>query len=322
MQKIVGIDLGFGFCKVYSDNGRHIFPSIAGPCNEEVLRVSGVRNPAYEHETVFLDNKKFLVGNSAARYSERVYQARDKDWIDSFTYRCLLHHALRLAGVNNPPLTPQETVIVTGLPVTHYRSCRPKLIDLVKSMTHPDVSVKVTLQPLGSYFDHLLCDDGGIQDMELVHNRVGVIDIGFYTSDFITVESLELVKNLLETREGGMSSVYQEIARDIFNSHGIRKETYEVERVVADGYVKVYGEKKSIADIVRPRFERFAREIESTARILWKDGADIDRILVTGGGSEDLKDYLEFYKHATFMSGGQFANVRGYVKFARSLKEV
>ena len=212
--EVVGIDLGFGFCKVYSDNGRHIFPSIAGPCNEEVLRVSGVRNPAYEHETVFLDNKKFLVGNSAARYSERVYQARDKDWIDSFTYRCLLHHALRLAGVNNSSLTPQETVIVTGLPVTHYRSCRPKLIDLVKSMTHPDVSVKVTLQPLGSYFDHLLCDDGGIQDMELVHNRVGVIDIGFYTSDFITVESLELVKNLLETREGGMSSVYQEIARD------------------------------------------------------------------------------------------------------------
>ena len=58
MQKIVGIDLGFGFCKVFSDNGRHIFPSIAGPCNEDVLRVSGVRNPAYEHETVFLDNKK------------------------------------------------------------------------------------------------------------------------------------------------------------------------------------------------------------------------------------------------------------------------
>jgi len=136
----------------------------------------------------------------------------------------------------------------------------------------------------------------------------------------VTVEDLDLVKNLLDTSEGGMSSVYQDIARDIYSAYGVKKEVHEVEKVLRDGYVKVYGDKKDVADLVRPRLDSFAREIESTARVLWKDGAGIDRILITGGGAEAMKSYLDFYKHTIFVPESQIANVRGYVKFAGSLR--
>jgi len=320
MRRIIGIDLGFGFCKVFSDNGIHIFPSVIGPCDDAAMKVSGLKNPAFEHETVFLDNRRYLIGESAIKYAGRVYLAREKDWMETSTYRCLLYHSLRLAEVYSNTHAPEDIVIATGLPVTHYRSCRGKLVELIKKMAHPDISVKVTLQPLGSYFDYFLDDNGVVLDRELISGRIGIIDIGFYTTDYVTVEDLDLVKNLLDTSEGGMSSVYQDIARDIYSVYGVKKEVHEVEKVLRDGYVKVYGEKKDVADLVRPRLDSFANEIESTARVLWKDGAGIDRILVTGGGAEALKSYLDFYKHTVFVPESQIANVRGYVKFAGSLR--
>lgn len=320
MKKIIGIDIGFGFCKVFSDNGIHIFPSVIGPYDEAALKVSGLKNPTFEHEAVFLENRRYLIGESAVKYADRVYLSREKDWMDTSTYRCLLYHSLRLAGVYSKTYAPESIVIATGLPVTHYRSCRGKLVDLIKKLTHPDLSVKVTLQPLGSYFDYFLDDNGIVRDRELISGRIGIIDIGFYTTDYVTVEDLNLVRNLLDTSEGGMSSVYQDIARDIYNEYGVKKEIYEVEKILKDGYIKVYGEKKDISDIVRPRLDSFATEIESTARILWKDGAGIDRVLLTGGGAEAMKDYLNFYKHTTFVPESQIANVRGYVKFAGSLR--
>ncbi|MCR4314658.1 MAG: ParM/StbA family protein [Candidatus Uhrbacteria bacterium] len=320
MRRIIGVDLGFGFCKVLSDNGIHIFPSVIGPCDDAALKVSGLKNPAFEHETVFLDNRRYLIGESAIKYADRIYLAREKDWMETSTYRCLLYHSLRLAGVYSNTHAPEDIVIATGLPVTHYRSCRGKLVELIKKMAHPDISVKVTLQPLGSYFDYFLDDNGVVLDRELISGRIGIIDIGFYTTDYVTVEDLDLVKNLLDTSEGGMSSVYQDIARDIYSVYGVKKEVHEVEQVLRDGYVKVYGEKKEVADLVRPRLDSFAREIESTARVLWKDGAAIDRILITGGGAEALKSYLDFYKHTVFVPESQIANVRGYVKFAGSLR--
>lgn len=320
MKKVIGIDLGFGFCKVFSDNGIHMFPSVIGPCDETALKVSGLKNPAFEHETVFLDNQRYLIGGSAVKYADRIYLAREKDWMETATYRCLLYHSLRLSGVYSNAHSPEDIVIATGLPVTHYRSCRGKLVELIKKMAHPDISVKVTLQPLGSYFDFFLDDNGVVRDRELISGRIGIIDIGFYTTDYVTVEDLDLVKNLLDTSEGGMSSVYQDIARDIYSGYGVKKEVYEVEKVLRDGYVKVYGEKKAVTDLVRPRLDSFAREIESTARVLWKDGAAIDRILITGGGAEALKSYLDFYKHTVFVPESQIANVRGYVKFTGSLR--
>lgn len=320
MRRIIGVDLGFGFCKVFSDNGIHIFPSVIGPCDDAAMKVSGLKNPAFEHETVFLDNRRYLIGESAIKYADRVYLAREKDWMETSTYRCLLYHSLRIAGLYSNTHAPEDIVIATGLPVTHYRSCRGKLVELIKKMAHPDISVKVTLQPLGSYFDYFLDDNGVVLDRELISGRIGIIDIGFYTTDYVTVEDLDLVKNLLDTSEGGMSSVYQDIARDIYSVYGVKKEVHEVEKVLRDGYVKVYGDKKDVADLVGPRLDSFAREIESTARVLWKDGAGIDRILITGGGAEAMKSYLDFYKHTIFVPESQIANVRGYVKFAGSLR--
>jgi len=144
-MRVIGMDLGFGFCKVVSGEDTYIFPSIVGSGGDDILKVSGIKSPNIEKETVSVDGMRLLVGESAIKQALRTYSVRAKSWIDSLAYRALLCHALRLAGVGSES---REVTIVTGLPVSHYRSYRDRLTHLIKESAGAEVEVKVTLQPL------------------------------------------------------------------------------------------------------------------------------------------------------------------------------
>lgn len=321
-MKFIGIDMGFGFCKVVSENGESTFPSVAGSYDEDLFRVTGIKNPEIDGETVTVDGQKLLVGESAVRHSGRIYSFRERNWIESLAYRALLSHALKLADIS---LVDREITIATGLPVRHYGRYKDRLADLVREVCTPMVrtgtriDAKVTIQPLGSFFDCLMNDDAIIKDHELAEESVGIIDIGFFTSDFVTIQELEFVKKKLDSHEGGISSAYEQIARHIYDSYGIKKEVYELDRVVNDGFIKVFGEKKDVRPAISRCLKELASEVEAKARTLWGDGVDIDRVIVTGGGAVALKDYLNLYKHARVIPGPQIANARGYMKFFRML---
>jgi len=315
-MRVIGMDLGFGFCKVISGEDTYIFPSIVGSGGDDILKVSGIKSPDIEKETVSVDGMRLLVGESAIKQALRTYSVRDKSWIDSLAYRALLCHALRLAGLGSES---REVTIVTGLPVSHYRSCRDRLTHLIKETAGAEVEVKVTLQPLGTFFDQLLNDDMTIRDKGLARERVGIIDIGFYTTDLITVDNIEFVKKQLGSYEGGISSAYTEIAREIYNVYDLKKEVFEVDSVVRDGHVRVFGKCEDVRAIVVRCLRDLAIEIEAQARSIWQDGADIDRVLVTGGGASALLGHLDLYRHAEYVPGSQLSNARGYVKFGRRL---
>lgn len=318
-MRVIGMDLGFGFCKVVSGDEAFIFPSIVGSGDDDILKVSGMKSSDVEEETVVVDDMRLLVGESAMKHALRTFPAREKNWIDSLTYRALLSHALRLTGVGPGHLDNREITIVTGLPVSHYRSCKDRLAGLIKKTTGDEVEVKVTLQPLGTLFDQLFNDDMSIRDQELSTDRVGIIDIGFFTTDLVTVDGLEFVKKQLGSYEGGLSSAYSAIARDIYNAYELKKEVFEVERVVRDGYVRVFGKREDVRSIVERCLRDLATEIAAQARTIWQDGADIDRVLITGGGAVALRGHLDLYRHAEFVTGSQLSNARGYVKFGRRL---
>lgn len=317
-MRVIGMDLGFGFCKVVSGEEAYVFPSVVGSGGDDILKVSGIKSPDLEKETVSVDGRRLLVGESAIKHALRTYSVRDKSWIDSLAYRALLRHALRLAGVG-PGNTDREVTIVTGLPVSHYRSCRERLARLIKETAGAEVEVKVTLQPLGTFFDQLLNDDMTVREEGLAEERVGIIDIGFYTTDLVTVDGIEFVKKQLGSYEGGISSAYTEIAREIYNVYDLKKEVFEVESVVRDGHVRVFGKREDVRLIVERSLRDLAIEIEAQARSIWKDGAGIDRVLITGGGATALRGYLDLYRHAEYVPGSQLSNARGYVKFGRRL---
>jgi len=314
-MKTLGLDVGFGFTKVVTGDGKGKFPSVTGSYEENMLQDSGIKPIETEQESVFVGSDRFMVGSLAVQRSERIYTTREKNWIETPAYKALVKYACRVAGLRGN----EKVRIITGLPVGHFRRCKSSLVKTVKEVIGLETDVRVILQPLGSYFDCLLDDNAIVKDKEFLMSRTGIIDIGFFTIDFVTMQNLNFIKNCHESHEGGLSSAYRRIARHLYDVFDYKKEVYEMEPVVRDGFVKVFGEKRDVKKTVERTLDELADEIEAKAKILWKEGSDIDFILVTGGGANALKGRFNFYKHMRFVHDSQFANARGYFKYGRRL---
>lgn len=318
MNKSIGIDIGYGYTKIYTSEGAKVFPSVVGNHEDTIVQLEGF-NPSIV-DMIDVEGQKYLVGESALKHSDRFFNVREKNWIDSITYRVLLSHVLKTINFNGFGVS-----LVTGLPVSFYKSDKDKLANLIRSLAltyGAGLRVKVIPQPMGSFFDFLFDIDGHITDEKLTREdtKIGVLDIGFYTSDLITIHNLEVVEKQIASWENGLSTAYTKIAKDIETKYELTKEVHDIEKAVRSGYIKTFGEKHDISNIVNSRMRELANEIEARVRTIWKSGADIDIIIVSGGGASALRNYLKLYKNVYFLDkDGQISNARGFWKYARRL---
>lgn len=320
-SKCIGIDVGYGFTKVITDSEegdrRSIFPSVVGNCEDEQLDFDGLKSSSMD--AVEIDGQKLLVGRSALKHSMRLYNAREKDWIGSPAYKGLMKYAIQAVEPDGIKLT-----IVSGLPVSYYKADRMDLANLIREISTKEaltVAVKVIPQPLGSFFSLLFDNAGEVRSEELMTARVGVLDIGFYTSDLLTVDNLEPVAKQVASFENGVAGTLESIARDIeeAHAHDLKLDPHGTEEAVRRGTIKAYGEVHDIMDISNRRLAELAAEIHAKAKTVWKSAADIDKVLLSGGGAALLKDHLELYRHSLVIEEPQFANAIGYYRYARRI---
>lgn len=315
----IGIDVGYGYTKIVCESTegikRMVWPSVVGNYEGRTVDVEGMRSSASDY--VEVENQKFLIGTAALKHSSRIFTAREKNWIGSLAYRALMKKAIQHANTSSINIT-----IASGLPVSYYKTDRESLTNLIREVAKEEaitVTVKVIPQPLGSFFDLLLDETGGVQDEELIRARVGILDIGFYTSDLITVDSLELVEKQIASFENGVAGILEAIARDIERAHDLRPDLHKTEEAIRRGSIRVYGVDHDISQIARQRLTELANEIEARAKTVWKTAADLDQVVLTGGGATLMKNYLDLYKHSIVLQDAQFANATGYYKYARRI---
>lgn len=315
-MKIVGLDIGFGYTKIATEDGCTRFPSVVGSDDGRIMQNLKRGGEGTGEGAVCIEGERFIVGENAIKHSEHLFSAREKDWISSIAYRALLKYAYESIAFQNG----EDVLVVTGLPVNHYKQCGKRLAETVKSVADRIISVEVLLQPMGSYFDCLMDFDGYIKDEAFKESRNGIIDIGYFTTDLITMEDLEFVKKRYTSHENGVSTAYQRIAQEIYDTYSLTKESHEIEKVIRDGFVKVFGKKVDVKNIIDKHLDALSLEIYSKAKDLWREGTDIDTIIITGGGAITLKKSLDFYNHIRFIDDSQYANVRGYLKYGRMLQ--
>src|SRR5215470_891441 len=326
-MKLYGVDIGYGFTKVAGvDRIPRVIPSIVGS-NEEI----SYRNDLGDRLKItplVLNGHSHLVGEAAKRFSRHRYRVFDSSWTESPYYLFLFVSAMMAMRVDK--IVDEPSAVVTGLPVSHYTRERVKQIQELLSQAHNvQISsgeapvkvdgVKVIPQPFGSYFDLVLNDEGKLKDPDRIRERVGIIDIGFQTTD-LALATPQFVEASSGSLEVGVRSVADQLSRDLARSHSITLDTTEAEEVLRHGWIKIFGENVDLSEMIGIRIREVAEVILSFAHSLWGRGEKLDRLILAGGGACIFRSYFSSYRNLHIPPDPSLSNVRGYLKLARKTK--
>lgn len=313
----IGIDLGYGYTKVVTAKTSIIFPSSVGPAKE--LSFSLKENMDAAGETIKYGGELYFVGEKA-RHSDVTYTLRTRGWVESKMYGVLLTSAITRVLNCCDASGSNEIIVVTGLPVDYMRDKTKAEDSLMKVCDQIDVGIagiNVIPQPFGSFFDMFYDNDGEISGSAPLFKRLGIVDIGYHTTDYILIED---AKHNIERASGSMPTgaheIYDIVARELKNTFDRDTVTVEeAEHCVRTKYFKVSGQNRDISAVVDRVLSQVGQKITGIIKSKWNLAGEVDVVLLTGGGGALIQPHVSSIAHTHFLiTDSQMANARGYYK--------
>ncbi len=314
----IGIDVGYGYTKVVTAHYSIIFPSRVGPARD--LSFSLKEGADTIGETVEYDGERYFVGEKA-RHCDVIYTLRTRGWVVSKMYGALLTSAIvRAINGNNTVSDPEALIVVTGLPVD-YMGDKTKAEESVRktcdSIGLHIAGINVIPQPFGSFFDMFYDNNGEIAGSAPLFKRLGIVDIGYHTTDYILIED---AKHNIEKASGSVPSgtyeIYDIVARElknIFDKDTVTAE--EAEHCIKTKYFKVSGQNKDVSTLVNRVLSQVGQKITGIIKSKWSITGEVDVVLLTGGGGALIHQHISSIAHTHFLiTDPQMANARGYYK--------
>jgi plasmid segregation protein ParM len=332
---VVGVDIGFGFTKATNGKDTMVFKSIFGEATdiqfrEQLLSAAGPE----EYLHVELDGEAFFVGELAERQSHvRSFTLDQNQFITNFAKIMAMAALSRLASAND------DVNLVTGLPVSFYRRHREELSGLLlgdHSLVTLDSNgartvmpvtvgqVRVIPQPFGTLFNLMLGETAVLSDKRYVQEKIGVVDVGFRTTDFTISDKTKYSGRGSGSSESGIARAFAMIAAKLQEKTGVDVEIYRMYDAVARGSIKIRGKTIDLRQLTEAAFSKLASAIATEVDRLWVDDWDIDLIVVTGGGGAVLAPYLQPLLSGEVLAldptaDSRLNNVRGYWKYGRNV---
>ena len=309
-MSVIGVDIGYGVTKVIDSNGRvESFRSIVG---------AGVPNSlglprGQKLRTVKVGDATYTVGEEAETFSLPLINVRQRNSIESIAYKALV-----LAAVGNDRSNGNEDsrhFIITGLPV-QFMNDFERLKNVYKSIL-PEAQIAVVPQPAGSFFDVLLDIEGRVKNDAYSKARIGVIDIGTYTTDFILFDKMEVVNGLSGTVTIGINSLTSQIIEACRDKRRSLSHI-EAEEAITTGYIRRLNEQINVSDIVQKLKKQVAGNIWSYMNSLWGGDERIEQIILTGGGAAMFRDAF-IQSNITASPNGFLSNVVGFFKLGKRM---
>jgi plasmid segregation protein ParM len=325
MTEILAVDIGYGYTKGLTSRKKIITASMVGPA-EQIRFESDVIKANGHNITVEVDGRWYFVGDQAALQSASASQTLDVTRTGS-TEQKVLFYAVASDLVKT---TTDEITVVTGLPVADYDDHNRQLLREMLNGEHMVdrrgkhkrcfgvTAVYPIPQAMGALFALVLDRRGVLVDSDLARGRVGLIDVGTLTTNYVLVDRLRYVEMESDSITTGMSEMLGKVAKDLKRLHGLDwgLQLGRVDRAVRARAVEVYGDPVDIAGVVDPHLEALGDTIVSKARSLWGAGVELKAVVLTGGGSLELAPYVRrAFPHVRTVSGDpQFANATGYLR--------
>lgn len=329
MKPIVrAIDVGYGNTKfvVLRQSGGEthcgLFPSIAPQASSTADLGAGIfqrRNTA----VIEVNGVSYEVGKDAALAKDASYgRILDPDFALTDTYIALARGAMYYMGVD------RIDVLVVGLPVNAHKS---KSAELEKRMVGEHIipalrtgggaqtrvvkvdQVRVLPQPIGAFFDYSTRENR-LQKMRKEMNLV--IDPGYFTLDWVVAQGVKIVDARSGAHSGGMSAVLATMGEAINRDIGEQLPDFNgIDEAMRFGTnPRFYGREYDLAKYL-PLGKDKARQFMAVLANKVGPAADIDNILLAGGGAEFFLDLVteKFPKHNIQITPDPvYANVRGF----------
>ena len=298
--EVIGLDAGYSNTKIATSGQPLMFRSLVGPAWDFKFALS--EKTAAPGEVVQVSDKTYFVGERAAAFCNHIYTSKTRDWTSSDIFTALVTSAL--ARIKPSLDQSAEVSVVSGLPVDFMadKATTAEQISAVASRLQLKVvRVEIIPQPFGTFFDYVL-DPSGESIFTTKIGLLGVIDVGWNTTDFILVKNFE---NNIERAGGsiatGVYSICDSIRSDLMYRFGRNNFTItEIEDCVRrTKSIKVGKYVQDISEIVKTHLSQTAQHIEGIIKSKWSSEDVIDTVLLTGGGGSLLKDYLGNYSHDT-----------------------
>jgi len=297
----LGIDTGFGYTKVVSDNEKLIFKTIVEPF---------VKTERQTKSPIFVNGKGYLVGPDTLSDMQV-----SKDFFGSDEYYALIGYCLKHfqekkikidgIGLSIPPGMYNEKKIA----VFKYQLGRSEIIYNKNHIIVPE-KIEFYSQGAGAYFDFLknnpLYADKGVI----------VIDIGYYTIDFVFFNKGEGYDELFRSYPLGVEVILRKIIDEITVRYGEFISLEMAELILKTGTFRFLGKEykidhmEYIDNFYIPKVIKTIKEygnIIKNYRLNLKENEDIV-VVLAGGGAVYLQNRFD---DVFVLNDPQFANARG-----------
>lgn len=244
---------------------------------------------------VLVNGEKWVAGVEPERlqgWSRELH----KNYPTTEVYRGLFYAALLLTG--------RETIdtLVTGLPVNQHMDAgfRERLAASLKGEFQITPKVKVTVkevivvpQPAGAYMNTIsnTIDDDLLEIIS--EGRTVIIDPGFFSVDWVTLEGGEVRYQSSGTDLKAMSRVIEEMALLIENDYGSSPSIEKIERALRSEKSDMIfiGRKICTTEYYKEAATKVARASLIPMRTsLREEGTDVDVVILAGGGAQAYID--------------------------------
>ena len=335
-MQVLGIDIGFGFTKATNGKDTLIFKSLFGDAADIQFWADFGDDTPTDHIHVTIDGKSYFIGDLAEQQSSVLHFTLDQEKLITEFVRIL---SLTVAGMFqqkgasiNVPIN-----VVSGLPIGYFKQNHERFDELLtghhtivyhsqdgREITKEIYINKIRMlpQPMGSILNLLMNEKGKIVDRELANQKVGVVDIGFRTTDFIILDRLRYIDRGSRTIDSGISKGFSFIANKLREKAGVSVELYRLYRAAETGTIKMRGHGFAFAKIRDQVYSQLAGTIANEIDRLWADDWDIDTIILSGGGCRELAQYLQPLITGNVIpvdlsKDPRLNNVLGYMKYGR-----
>jgi plasmid segregation protein ParM len=333
---VLGIDIGFGFTKATNGKDTIIFKSLLGDAADIQFWADFGDNAPTDHIHVTIDGESYFIGDLAEQQSSVLNFTLDQERLLSDYVKIL---SLTAAGMlmQDESSTNIPINLISGLPIGYFKENHNRFNEQLAghhTITYHSSDgkqknreiyinkVRMLPQPMGSIVNLLMNDNGKIGNPDLAKQKIGVVDIGFRTTDLAILDRLRYINRGSKTIDMGIAKGFGVIANKLREKSSVNVELYRLYRAAETGTITMRGHGFSFPKIRDQVYSQLATSIADEIDRLWANDWDIESIFLSGGGSRELAGFLEPLIVGNVIpidpdQDSRLNNVKGYLKYAR-----